>query len=164
MTQFQFVLLAYLFLQSAPGCREPSIQQLVHDAPVVAVAEIEQLEQPLGFWSGTFLVVQRVHYRVKTVLKGEIKQDQVTVGYYVVANSSTADTEQAQLSPKIFVKGKAVILFLTSDPEHGYLAMPEDEKRKPYQHYLALDSKCGLISPNENTLREIKQYTSKTAH
>ena len=161
MTQFQFVLLGYLFLQSAAGCREPSIRQLVHDAPVVAVAEIEQVEQPLGVWSGTFLIVQRVRYRVKTVLKGEIKQDQVTVGYYIVANSSTADTERAQLSPKIFVKGKEVLLFLTSDPERGYLAMPEDEKQKINQHYLALDSKCGLISPNENTLREIKQYTAR---
>jgi len=152
-------IIACLLLQSPVNCKDPSVEKLVRDATVIAVAEIEEVKQSVGIWSGLFLVIQRVDYKVKAVLKGETPGDRISVGHYIVARSSTADDQEPRLSPTLFVPGKTVVLFLTADPGKGYLSASEDNGRGN-QRFLALDSKCGLVSGDEVTINNIKHFIS----
>lgn len=163
MSELLILLLLALFQQPAQPaltCKDSSMPKLVHDAQVVVAAEVVEVKPALGVWSGLFLVVQRVRYEVKDVLKGDLRERNINVGHYIVANSSTADAKEARLSPKIFTKGARVVLFLTADPGEGYLSSPnESNEQGKDKAYLAIDSTCGLTPADIETLKYIKQYT-----
>jgi hypothetical protein len=161
MSNMIISLLLTLFSPQAATCKDPSIPQLARDARVVVVAEIVEVKPALGVWSGLFMVVQRVHYEVRDVLKGEMRGQNIDVGYYIVANSSTADAKEARLSPKIFKKNAKAILFLTSDPGEGYISSSNQSDGQDLSNsYLALDSRCGLVPADAETVNYVKQNIS----
>lgn len=126
---------------SATGCNLKAVQHLAREAPIIVVGEVDEVERTLGFGSGYSLVVQRVNYQVKEVLKGDLTKEKINVAHVVVANSPSADKESkpTQLSTKLFAKGNRLILFLKPDPQSGYIGLDSD---KPYKGYFALSENC----------------------
>ena len=145
-----------------PNCDEQRMQQLTRSATLIVVAEILDVKRALGAWSGYLASVQRVRYKVKEVLKGELTLHEIDVGHYVVKNSRTADTQRPRLSPKLFVKGNQLVLFL----------IPEQQKSSPSspnmkgvgQTYVALDENCGALPANDETVKLIQKILARSAN
>lgn len=141
-------------------CGERSLGESVSSSSAVVVGEIIEVKPPLGVWSGEFAVVQRVHYKVKDVLKGRVSEELLDVGHYVIANSSVADSRAARLSPEIFAKGRALILFLKPDPKKGYLYYPEADRESDRETniktFLSLDA-CGALQANQDSIEMVRK-------
>jgi len=98
---------------------EQRTEQLVRATKVIVVAEVIEVGEAPGIWSGIVLSVQRVKYEVKEVLKGDLAQKRVCVGHYVYHNSRTADKTYPRLAQTIFTKGNMLVLLLEPDPHPG---------------------------------------------
>src|SRR5262245_48078989 len=98
---------------------EQRVERIARDTKVIVAAEVIDIGEAPGVWSGIVLSVQRVKYEVKEVLKGDLAQGLICVGHYVVHNSLTAEKTYPRLSSTIFVKGNRLVLFLAPDPHPG---------------------------------------------
>ena len=145
-----------------PNCDEQRMQRLARSATLIVVAEILDVKPAVGAWSGYVATVQQVRYKVKEVLKGELTLDEIDVSHYVVKNSRTADTQRPRLSPKLFVKGNQLVLFL----------MPGQQKISPSgpnvkgvgQTYLVPDENCGALPANDETSKLIQRILARSAN
>jgi hypothetical protein len=147
---------------SSTECEMKTVQHLAREAPIIVVGEVDEVERTLGFGSGYSLVVQRVNYQVKEVLKGDLADERINVAHVVVANSPSADIEskQTQLSPKLFAKGNRLILFLKPDPQSGYIGIDSD---KPYKGYFALSENCVPLADAE-MIKTVRQVVATKAY
>ncbi len=143
---------------------EQRVERIVRDAKIIVAAEVIDIGEAPGVWSGYFLSVQRVKYEVKEVLKGDLTQGRICVGHYVVHNSLTADKTYPRLSSTIFVKGNRLVLFLTPDPHpgKGYFEKPS---RKPMcgadeTSFLVPEVNYGALLAEEKILKSIRQTIS----
>jgi hypothetical protein len=141
------------------SCGGRDLSESVSLSSVILVGEVADVKPPLGVWSGYFPVVQRVHYRVKAVLKGDISDKVVNVGHYVIANSLVADSKSARLSPEIFAKGHALILFLKADPGEGYIHLPDADRETNVRPFLSLDP-CGALPADRDSVDMVRKAIS----
>jgi hypothetical protein len=137
---------------------------MVRDAKVIVAAEVIDIGEAPGVWSGYFLSVQRVKYEVKEVLKGDLAQRRICVGHYVVHNNLTADKTYPRLSSTIFVKGNKLVLFLAPDPHpgKGYIEKPS---RTPMcgateTSFLVPEVNYSAMPAEEKILESIRQTIS----
>jgi hypothetical protein len=143
---------------------EQRVERMVRDAKVIVAADVIDIGEAPGGWSGYFLSVQRVKYEVKEVLKGVLAQGRICVGHYVAHNSLTADKTYPRLSSTIFVKGNRLVLFLAPDPHpgKGYFEKPS---RTPMcgadeTSFLVPDVNYGAMPAEEKILKSIRQTIS----
>ena len=135
-------LLLSLTLMLLPQARRPlddkEIERLTERSEVVVIAEVAKLEPAMmpGQWSGLISSRQFVQYEVREVLKGEVSDAKIRVGFMLLQNSLTADENWPQLSPKLFRKGNVHVLFLKRDRK----SRAADEQRTPWLKWLAYDS------------------------
>jgi hypothetical protein len=141
-----------LSVSAGPDCDEQLSKALTERAEVVVVAKVIEVEPPLGLWSGYHAIGQHVKYEVEEVIKGKLAEREIYVAHGIVKNTPTADTEQARLSPKLFVKGNRFVLFLTTEHSNGYLT-----RTHPAKTYLSLNEKC-LPTADVETVKLIRQY------
>jgi hypothetical protein len=145
-------------LPQTPQCDEAKIKQMVGDAAVVLIAEVKEEEptfenQP---WTGFAASKQYVRYEVKSVLKGELPDSEVRIGFYLIKNSLTADKSRPQLSPELFKKHNVHIIFLQLD-----LKPPaSDGNPPPPPSYTALDENYGAIIATPDTEAAIRALQS----
>lgn len=138
------------------SCNEKTLMQAIQSTPAIAIGEIVRVEPSMGVWSGYFPVVQRVHYKVKELLKGEVPDTTINVAHFIVANSAFVDTAKPQLSTAIFKEGNSFVLFLEPDPKKGYLSSTVlDDKVENQKTFLSSDQ-CGVISAKEENVAAIK--------
>ena len=115
-----------LFMLDKPVCDEQRMQGQARNAEVVVLAEVIEVKQAPGFWSGQLTAMQKVNYKVIKILKGNLNARDIEVAHYVVHNSRSADSEQPRLSPKLFKKGQRLVLFLNRDAEKSYVVFDEN--------------------------------------
>jgi len=158
------ILFTLPFSVMAQNYDEQRIERLVRDSKVIVVAEVVDIGEAPGFWSGYILSVQRVKYEVKEVLKGDLAQRRVCVGHYVYHNSRTADKSYPRLAPTIFAKGNRLVLLLEPDPHpgKGYFEKP---RRTPMcsadePSFLVNYVDDGVMLAEEKTLKSLRQAIS----
>jgi hypothetical protein len=96
-----------------------------------------------------------VKYEIEEVIKGKLDEHEIYVAHGIVKNTPTADTEQAQLSPKLFGKGNRFVLFLvTENKSNGYLT-----RTHPTKAYLSLNENCLPVADVE-TVKLIRQWAA----
>jgi hypothetical protein len=145
-----------LMASGGPDCDEQQLSALTQRAELVVVAKVIEVEPPLGLWSGYHAIGQHVKYEVEEVMKGKLSKREIYVTHGVVKNAPTSDTEQARLSPKLFVKGNRFVLFLVTEQGDSYLTRTHHAKA-----FLSLNEKC-LPTANADAVKLIEQYaTSK---
>jgi hypothetical protein len=135
-------------------CDERQLSALTQRAELVVVAKVVEVEPPLGLWSGYHAIGQHVKYEVEEVIKGKLAEREVYVAHGIWKNTSTVDTEQARLSPKLFAKGNRFVLFLVTEQGNGYLTRTHHAKA-----FLALNEKC-LPTANADTVKLVGQYAT----
>jgi len=111
------------------------------------LAEVIKVHPSPGAWSGLIPSVQRVKYKVRKVLRGQLETSSIEVGYYVVKNSWTADTEKACLSPQIFKVGGSLYLFLKYLPK----GFPDGKS------YFPPDKNLGIEIVNSETMKIMRK-------
>ena len=131
-----------LFMHDQPVCDEHRLREQARGAEIVVLAEVIKVKSAPGFWSGQFTAMQKVDYKIIEILKGKLSACDIEVGHYVVHNSSTADSEQPRLSPKLFKKGQRLVLFLKRDAE---------------KHYVVFDENCGSILADEEKVKLVQR-------
>jgi len=152
---------------SGDRCEEIKLKSLSEKAEVIVVAKVERVGKPLKAWSGYFLVVQRVRYKIEENIKGKISFKQINVAHYIMKNSMTADAEKPQLSETVFKKGNEIILFLKQDSGTGYISAENLKKKE--NAYIALDANCGAIVADTEKIKILKdvskvEVTQSKAH
>jgi hypothetical protein len=117
MTSLLFALMLALLPQTAKPLDDKEIERLTGRSDVIIVAEVKEVEptSDLQPWSGLISSWQYVRYDVKKVLKGELRQSEVRVGFILVPNSLTADKSRPGLSPELFKEHNIHIVFLKLD-------------------------------------------------
>ena len=150
------VLVLALLPQSLPPvCDEETSRAIAQRAEMVVVAKVIKVEQPLGLWSGYHSFGQHVKYEIEEVIKGKLAEREIYVAHGIWKNTVTVDTEQPQLSPKLFVKGNRFILFLvTENKSNGYLT-----RTHPAKAYLSLNDNC-LPAADVETVNLIRQWAA----
>lgn len=143
-----------LVASGGSDCDERQLSALTQRAELVVVAKVVEVEPPLGLWSGYHAIGQHVKYGIEEVIKGEIAEREVYVVHGIWKNTSTVDTEQARLSPRLFVKGNRFVLFLVTKQGEGYLT-----RTHPAKAYLSLNEKC-LPTANADTVKLVGQYAT----
>lgn len=88
------------------------LKDLNNDADMVIIGKVIEVGKSPGFWSGIVPAVQTVTYSVVGVLRGECKEDKITVEHILVCGSATSDPEKPELSPKVFRKDAYLIVFI----------------------------------------------------
>jgi hypothetical protein len=158
------IILFFMPVFMAQNDDEQQTVQLVRDTKVIVVAEVIEVGEAPGIWSGYIASVQRVKYEVKEVLKGDLAQRRVCGGHYVVHNSSTADKTFPRLAQTIFAKGNRFVLLLEPDPHpgKGYFETP---RRTPMCNadepsFLVKYVDYGVMPAEEKTLKSIRQAIS----
>lgn len=135
-------LLLSLTLMLLPQVRRPldgkEIGRLTERSEIIVAAEVAEVEptdmqQP---WTGLITSKQFVQYNIREVLKGEVSDAQIRVGFMLFQNSLTADKDQPRLSPELFRKGNVHILFL----KRGRRSPAAEKKRLPWLNWLSYDS------------------------
>lgn len=148
-------LLLALLPQTAKPCDDAELKQVAGRSDVVMTAEVVEVEptSELQPWSGLISSKQYVRYRVRAVLKGELSESEVRVGFYLVKNSLTADKGRARLSPELFKEHSVHIVFLTRDPKP-----PADNGNPPPPaSYTAADQDCGALIATPATEAVLQQ-------
>jgi hypothetical protein len=143
-----------LVASGGPDCDEPQLSALTQRAELVVVAKVIEVEPPLGLWSGYHAIGQHVKYEVEEVIKGKLSKREIYVTHGVVKNAPTSDTEQARLSPTLFVKGNRFVLFLVTEQGDGYLTRTHHAKA-----FLSLNEKC-LPTANADAIKLIQQFAT----
>lgn len=155
MIKSLMLLLALLPQSLAPVCDQETSKVLTQRAEMVVVAKVIQVEPPLGLWSGYHAFGQHVKYEIEEVIKGKLAEREIYVAHGIWKNTSTVDTEQARLSPRVFVKGNRFVLFLvTENNNNGYLT-----RTHPAKAYLSLNDNC-LPKAAVETVKLIRQYAA----
>ncbi len=140
---------------TAPQLSQETLRSCADKAPFIVVAKLVEIRPPLGFGSGQFLVVQWVHYKVEEVIKGQVEEKSISVGYYIVARRTNSGETIAQLSPQLFKTDTRFVLFLENDPKKGYIDRGDPSDRLPVS-YLSLES-CSLLPANEENIGMVKK-------
>lgn len=99
-------------LAGTPSAKQSALRESAALADVIVVAEVAEVGEPPGFWSGYILADQFVTYRGIEVIKGDPGGDRFDVGFYIMSSLSLVDKDKPRLSPKIFAPGKRHVLFL----------------------------------------------------
>lgn len=155
MIKSLMLVLALLPQSLTPVCDEETCKALAQRAEIVVVAKVIKVEPPLGLWSGYHAFGQHVKYEIEEVIKGKLDEREVYVAHGIWKNTSTVDTEQARLSPKLFVKGNRFVLFLvTENKSNGYLT-----RTHPAKAYLSLNDNC-LPTAYVETVKLIREYSA----
>jgi hypothetical protein len=162
MKYLLFVLAIISLRPMAPTCDEQKMKQLAHSATTIVVAEILDVKPAIGFWSGYFVALQQVQSNVKEVLKGELTPREIEVGHYVVKNSRTADIDRPRLSPKLFVKGNQLVLFLI--PKQQKVSPSGTDVKSAGETYIVPDENCGALPANDETVKLIQQILSRSTN
>jgi hypothetical protein len=97
---------------TTPVCGQKAKSTLVRQADVVAVARVKSVGKPPGYWSGIVAAHQSVNYSLVRLLKGSLPVAEFSLEHLVVANDLTADSGYPQLSPKLFLPERQLLLFL----------------------------------------------------
>ena len=150
--------IALVLPPTTASCDEAKIKQMVRDSVVVLVAEVKEVETPslTASWSGLAIFKQHVLYKVRAILKGEITEREVRVGYSVYKNSLTADKNRPQLSPVLFKKNTVHIVFLKLEEKSAV----DGANQPTTPSYLALDVNCGAILDTPAVEAEIRAMPS----
>ena len=141
-----------LAVSGGPDCDEQELSALTQRAELVVVAKVIEVEPPLGLWSGYHAIGQHGKYEIEEVIKGKIAEREIYVAHGIWKNTSTVDTEQARLSPKLFVKGNRFVLFLVKEQGDGYLTRTHHPKA-----FLSLNEKC-LPTASPDAVKLIEEY------
>ena len=104
------------------------------------VAEVIDLGVEPRAWSGRFAMYQTVNYRVRSMLKGETKNDCVEVRHAVVRNSPTARPDRPGLSQQLFAKGARLIVGVDKTFLANYVQPWSAEKEKEVRDALTRDA------------------------
>src|SRR2546423_83526 len=93
-----------LLSQTTKSCDDAELKKIAVNSDVILVAEVKEVEpiSELQPWTGLISSKQYVRYEVKYVLKGEMPESEVRVGFYLIKNSMTADKTRTQLSTELF--------------------------------------------------------------
>lgn len=154
---FLSIMLAVL-PQMKPQCNDAKLKQMVRDSDVVLIAEVKEVQAPslMQAWSGLVVFKQYVRYEVKAVLKGEMSQSEVRVGYPIYYKSLTADKSRPQLSPELFKEKNLHIVFLKLDKDSS----KAEAKQQASSSYVALDINFGAIMDTSASEEQIRHITS----
>lgn len=147
-----------LLSQAGTQCDVQKMQKLARDAQIIVVAEVKEVKPAMNIWSGGFLVIQRVRYKVKEVLKGTLSNSEINVGHYIIRTSLTVDTKKPRLSPRLFRRGNQLVLFLIPDSGTGYISRENIDSK--YKAYLVHDPNCGAVLANTDIVNMIQRADS----
>jgi hypothetical protein len=136
-------------------CTDDRILHLKQQSSAIVLAKVVEVGPSLNGWSGYFSFRQRVDYDITEVVAGKIEGHRIRVEHLVVAESFTADSPVARLSPKLFIKGNTLLLFLESDLGNHYQIYPESDP-SGVRRFLDPDENCGAIPTQDNRFEHVK--------
>lgn len=151
------LLLALLLLtlpsHTSRSLDDKELKKLTERSEVVIIAEVKVVEptSELQPWSGLTSSWQFVRYEVKEVLKGEMPQGEVRVGFMLVPNSLTADKRKPGLSTDMFKAGNVHIVFLGLDRQPPVLGT----------RYTAVSQDYGVITATPAVQKKIRAVSSQ---
>jgi len=131
-----------LLSQTTKSCDDAELKKIAVNSDVILVAEVKEVEpiSELQPWTGLISSKQYVRYEVKYVLKGEMPESEVRVGFYLIKNSMTADKTRTQLSTELFKEHNVHIVFLRRDQNP-----PSTGGNQPPPSYTSVDQDYGAI-------------------
>jgi hypothetical protein len=146
-----FFMLLLAQTVSSQIIKESDLVTVTNQAEIVVVGEIVCSNESPGVWSGVVLSVQRIRYRVMSVLKGSLTSSYIDVGHFVVKNSKTADSKKPRLNLDLFFPGNRLVLFLTTDSGKGYISISKETKRdeSTFKRFLSMDANYGAIPADD---------------
>jgi hypothetical protein len=153
-----FLLISLMSASGHPCNNKDGLKRLVASSEIIALAEIIAIEDIRdGLWSGTFETKQYVTYQVQSILKGELDNSTIKVAHFLYRNSLTVDHEKPQLSPKLFQKGKILLLFI----KIGQRIM-KGEKGNYFREneLVSVDENCGAVVSDSKLLERVKKTIS----
>lgn len=151
--KLQLTLILLVFFCGLEVAAQPDLHRLVHRSDIIAIAEVIEVSQPPGFWSGTTPARQSIRYKVLSLIRGGPLSNEVLVSHLVVRNSRTADANSPRLSEDYFSKGRRLLLFLKVTDEKSV-------KRSRTKSYAVWNENDGAIEPSSETLTKVKELIS----
>ncbi len=110
-----FLAISLLLPLSVYSQREENFLKYAKDYKIIVVAKVvKRYQSPLA-WSGIMLFSQNVKYQVITILKGELKSDEIIAGHYLYYRHYMSDEQIPQLSLNLFKVGNKLILLLSNN-------------------------------------------------
>lgn len=133
---------------------DKELKRLAGRADIVVVAEVKEVEptSELQPWSGLISSWQFVRYKVREVLKGEMSEGEVRVGFILVPGSLTADKSRPGLSPELFKPQNVHILFLERDRQPPVLGA----------RYTGVSQDYGSITATPTVQKKIRSMITHT--
>jgi hypothetical protein len=138
---------------------EKRIQKNSSKSEVIVLAEVKCVDLSPGGWSGIIPTVQRIQYKVREVLKGDLDAEEISVGHYKVKNSKLTDKKYPKLSEDFFSEGREVILFLALDVGKDYFENPKKNCGcgSEFSKFIAFDADYGAVLAEKDVLEIIRQ-------
>jgi len=143
-----------LYAEAVTNCKG-SIPKQTRQADIVVVGEVLNVGDAPGFWSGQSAALQKVSFRLKSVLKGTFTEPEFSVEYYVLHGSRLSAKEAPRLNGFLFKSGNALLLFLSV----RNVGLPNDRERaivKPAQ-----DEECSVQIASAATVEAVKRAQSR---
>lgn len=161
--------LALAALLPPTPCGGPKLEQMTRDAEVVFVGEVREVEKPslMQSWSGLAIFRQHVRYEVKALLKGELSEKELWVGYPLYYKSLLADKEAPRLSPELFKTDGVHLVFIkhiegpTPPPFKSASETLPAWKRQITSPYGPVDANCGAIPVEPGVEDIIRRMVAK---
>jgi|KBSMisStandDraft_5_1062788.scaffolds.fasta_scaffold414153_2 hypothetical protein len=80
------------------ACTPARFKKVRNQSQYIAVAIVDRVLSPPGYWSGMFAAMQLVQYKPISFIKGHVNGPSLIASHYVVSGSSIADLEKPQLA------------------------------------------------------------------
>jgi hypothetical protein len=109
-------------------------------------------------WSGTGMTKQYITYQIKSSLKGNINSGAITVAHVLLRNSLTVDKEKPRLSPKLFQKGKPLLLFINVGQR---IVKGEQGNYFLENEFIVADENCAAMVPDSRLLQRVRNAVPK---
>ncbi len=135
------------------------LEDHVSESSVVFIGEVIELGDHPPFWSSLkVMLAQKVRYKVKKVLKGDLSDNELVVSHYLVKGNPHIDKDVPQMSPELFFKGAEFIIFVEPHPDCNCNS-PDGSLTK---EFLEVDSECGAITLKQENLEKVLQIIERT--
>ncbi|HEX8148022.1 MAG TPA: hypothetical protein VF591_12650 [Pyrinomonadaceae bacterium] len=148
--------------QTAGRLDDKEIERLTGRSEVIVIAEVEKVEPTsvLQPWSGLVSSKQYVQYNVREVLKGEMSDGKIRVGFMLIEHSLTTDESQPRLSPELFREKNVHILFLNPDGRRPVTDKKASDNKQPswlsWLSFESVDSDYGAVMSTPAVTEKIR--------
>lgn len=151
------------YSQNTDNKKTDCIKDSVSNASVIIVAEVRYANLAHGFFSGNGgISLRAVKYRVKQIIKGELKENIVWASYSLFEGLHYLDGNA--LSPVIFSKGNKHILMIQESKSFYSLVEKDRKKVGKSKLYAPYDSECTPLTANDENVKLIKNLIELSTH